>query len=197
MKKPSLRVKSSFLIPMFLLAAGCAGWELALYLSAVLLHEAGHLLTLTLFRVGIRSVDLSLTGASIQMDSDLISYKKEILIALSGPLANLLGCGLSVLLLRSEFCREGMLLFFSNALLCLFNLIPLESLDGGRALYALICQRWEPDKAGSVLGALEKGITPLLLVLGLFLCLCFHNPSPLILLFALRREKSPPPQSVL
>ena len=196
MKKPSLRIKSGFLIPLIFLATGCAGWELALYLSAVFLHETGHLLALATLRVGVRSVELSLTGASIQMDSDLISYKKEILIALSGPLANLLGCALSVAFLRSSFCREGMLLFFSNALLCLFNLIPLESLDGGRALYALICQQKDPETAAALLCRLERMITPLLLALGLYFCFRFHNPSPLILLFALGREKSPPPQSV-
>ena len=104
------------------------GWQLlAVILSAALLHELGHLLVLYLLGGRGLGLRISIFGAELVTDAARLSYPGELAAVLAGPAVNLL-CGL--LLARGHaWVAAG-----AHLSLCLFNLLPVRPLDGGRAL---------------------------------------------------------------
>ncbi|HJB12924.1 MAG TPA: peptidase M50 [Candidatus Oscillibacter excrementigallinarum] len=119
----------------WLLAAWFAlvnGWRLlAVILSAALLHELGHLAVLGLLGGRVTGLRISVFGAELTTDAARLSYPREIAAVLAGPGVNLL-CGL-LLAGHHAWVAAG-----AHLSLCLFNLLPVRPLDGGRALYLLI-----------------------------------------------------------
>ena len=112
-------------------------------LLAAVLHEGGHLLVMLLCAVPPRLVVFYPFGVVIREQSSACrSYKKDALVALGGPAAN----GLAALVCLVIFGASSPLIP-ANLALGAFNLLPAESLDGGRALYSLCCVRMLPAKA--------------------------------------------------
>lgn len=105
------------LLPLKLVVA----WSLA-----VIVHETSHYIALRLFDVGVLYISLGATGISMQIGE--ISGKRELICALSGPLGSL-----SLLMLGRWLPCTAICGFVQ----CLFNLLPIYPLDGGRALRCL------------------------------------------------------------
>ena len=93
-------------------------------LSAVALHETGHILCAKILNVKIKRMVLSPLGARLEI-KDNISYRNEILISIAGPLLGILGFGLSLLFLN-RFPYIDRFAFISLAL-SIFNLDFAES----------------------------------------------------------------------
>ena len=104
------------------------GWQLlAVILSAAALHELGHLLVLRLLGARVRELRVSVFGAELVTSAARLSYPGEIAAVLAGPAVNLL-CALG-LGGAHAWVAAG-----AHLSLCLFNLLPVRPLDGGRAL---------------------------------------------------------------
>ena len=104
--------------------------ELFMLASAILLHEGGHLFAFFLTKEPCPS--LSAVAAGLLLDpARPIAYRREILILLFGPLANLLAA-IPLLLLCQSPCGITMASVHLFSALC--NLFPLRQNDGGRAL---------------------------------------------------------------
>lgn len=115
-------------------------------LLAAFVHELGHMACVYLCGGGIRGLRLGAAGAELSVEGHF-TYIQDALIALSGPSAGaILSAGA---LCAGELTGTGWLygLGAVSLVYTLFNLIPVGSLDGGRALYALVCNRWGPDIA--------------------------------------------------
>ncbi len=108
------------------------GKQYVLLMAAALLHELGHGTIILLYGNTIESVRLIPCGIDIRYREQHFSYGADILIALAGPLANLL----TAVLLSVCLGDEAAYFIGLNLLLCFFNLLPLYPLDGGKALYA-------------------------------------------------------------
>ena len=126
----------------FLLLADRSGMWAAGALSA-LLHEMGHLLCMKWLDVPPVCVRLGLFGMEILEERrSREGYASDLCISLAGPLTNGL-CFLLLLpvqlLFPSELCFR---LLSINGILAVFHLLPVEPLDGGQALYALLCRRF-------------------------------------------------------
>lgn len=125
------------------LAAG-AGEVLPLVLLSAVCHELGHLTALRLMGVRVEAFCFTAFGAEIRADTRYLSYGRDLACTLAGPAVNLI---LALVLARVS---GDYLLAGANLLLGLFNLLPLPSLDGGRALHLLISWAADPLLADRV-----------------------------------------------
>lgn len=117
-----------------------------------LLHESGHLLVMTSVGNKPKAVRLEITGMNIIRQPDTaISIKNEMLIALGGPLVNLILLLISVILLC--FCEDENIMTFAcvNLILMIFNLLPVKGLDGGGALYYFLSQKYDNEISSKIL----------------------------------------------
>lgn len=111
-----------------------------LLLLCAFAHELGHYFTGRALGAEVEGVWFRPFGINIVLrESTRLSYWDEILIALSGPLVNLLFAGGVYLwcLLFGLFDAAGFLIFI-NLSLAGVNLLPIDCLDGGRAVYSLL-----------------------------------------------------------
>jgi len=113
----------------FLMGRWRLGFPLgALLLASLLLHEAGHIFAAGYLRVPVRECGIKLGGAYIRRAYGL-RRRDEVLIAVSGPLANLL-----MVFPLLSMPRLGPQIALFNLVIGLTNLAPLPSSDGLHAL---------------------------------------------------------------
>jgi len=167
-------------------AAFGAALMLLLFLCVVL-HELGHSLVAQAYGIPVREIVLLPLGGVAQMTKHPERPAHELLIALAGPLVNVLIAAL--LLLPLGFRAGPMLLtdhgllpagvgdepslrtaitwlFAANVSLVLFNLIPAFPLDGGRALRALLAMSMGPRAATRAAASIGQLLAVLLGVYG-------------------------------
>lgn len=135
---------------------------LPLALTACLLHELGHYLTISVLGGTIKQIRLTAVGAEMVMARSL-NYWQEGLAALAGPTVNLL--------LARFFCSldHGTLFAGLNLVLGCFNLLPVRCLDGGRALHCALCLISGPTAADLVGEWLNCVFSALALTVGVLL----------------------------
>lgn len=139
--------------------AAVNGWELlAVILGAAAIHEAGHCIVLWMCGAKIHGFKLGIFGAELKIDDRHLSYGAEIAAVLAGPAANFLMAAVW------DALGEASVEVGANISLCLFNLLPMRFLDGGRALRLLLewsmgpeigerVVRWTGAASGFVLAA--------------------------------------------
>ena len=144
-------------------------------LVAAVCHELGHLVVLWCFHVPVEAVVVTSMWAVIcAPDQERLSYPKELLAVLAGAGVNLL---LAVIFARvsGDYLFGG-----ANFLLGVYNLLPVQGLDGWRALYLLIAWRTEPFTAQR-LAALVNTVV-LAVLLGVSAALLYFTGSGLFCL---------------
>lgn len=112
-------------------------------LTAVLLHELGHLLCAAVFHVYPTRVVLSARGVGITMDLGGLSGPCRFAVALAGPAVNLCMCVPAALL-------DFRLWAIVNGIVGLLNLIPIPGLDGGDLLQIVLERRFGSAAAEKV-----------------------------------------------
>jgi len=160
---------------------------LYIILSAVL-HEIAHIYAMKKCGLDIKEIALKPFGINIKIkDGKYIAYKKEILIALAGPIANLLAAIIvflfNIFIYRFE---AGVFIVVVNLLLAFLNLLPIDRLDGGEILKNLLLMKFEPytvDKICYVTSIIF--LTPILFFGGILLYKTGYNFSLLIIGFYL------------
>jgi Zn-dependent protease len=100
---------------------------LLLGLSAMVLHEFGHLVTSLMVGIKVKSIGLCMKGMYIVREAG--SPTKNILISLAGPLTNV-----ALLLL---FWHVSTTFTLANLCLAICNLAPVKGSDGDRVLVCL------------------------------------------------------------
>lgn len=160
------------LVPMALLA--CA------------LHELGHFAAIRCLGGDIGRVRLTAIGAEMELSRPLFGWR-EGAAALAGPAVNLI---LALLACRRV---EGTVFAGLNLALACFNLLPVGSLDGGRALRCLLAALAGEDAARRAGERLDLCFTALALALGAVLAVKGGNITLLLaavwMAGCLRREK--------
>lgn len=154
------------------------GWSSLLNccLLAAFLHESGHLFCCFLLKIPVRRVRLTLVGAELALDGRSESGWEECIVALGGPLMNLLCCGGAAALYDNE---SSLLFAGASLILGLFNLIPVRPLDGSRILHGLLSLR-DLSLADEVTERVTQWGQIVLLTLGMVLFL-LGNPSLLFI----------------
>lgn len=155
----------------FALLAFCClfagGESSAVFLLAVLLHEASHLAALFLLHVPPVRCRLSALGCRLELDpARPLSCRQRALVSLSGPAANLL-CFLICLLMGQGGSAFGS----ANLILGAFHLLPVEPLDGGLALHAFFTEKLGVSAAGKLTAVCSVLVLLPLSVLGFLVLL--------------------------
>lgn len=143
--KTYVSVFSPFAVFLFILSQGLV--SSLIFFSAILVHEISHILCLFYLGATVKKISVYPFGIDINADTRRLSYKKELVVSLSGSAANLL----FVLLGSAVFNfvpRPGLLFFvLCHLSLGLFNLLPITLFDGGKALRLILYDRLEIDTA--------------------------------------------------
>ncbi|MDR1805756.1 MAG: site-2 protease family protein [Clostridium sp.] len=146
------------------------GGTAALGLASCVAHELGHLVCLLYFGEQPRSVRLGAFGMRIERTGAvMLNLRQECALALAGPGVNLL-LALIFAVIRGENAQAFRQAALVNLGIALFNLLPIESLDGGRALYYLLCAgKADEEKARKICSVLSVIVLLPLICLGVAL----------------------------
>ena len=139
-----LEVGWGFPAMLVLAALAGAGPVLPLVAVSAVCHELGHLLALRLAGARVERFRLTAFGAELTADTRYLPYGRELLCTLAGPAVNL-ALALVFARLSGDYVLAG-----ANLVLGVFNLLPVPSLDGGRALYLLVSWLTDPMAADRV-----------------------------------------------
>ncbi|GAA0137897.1 stage IV sporulation intramembrane metalloprotease SpoIVFB [Paenibacillus sp. YSY-4.3] len=114
--------------------------ELLTLFVIVFIHEWGHVAAAKCFGVHVLSVQLlPFGGVAVMEDTAYLDARREIMIALAGPLQNGLLIGCAWLLHAGGLWDGPYYEYFvqGNVLIALFNLLPILPLDGGKIFQSL------------------------------------------------------------
>lgn len=167
-----VRVKIDFLFAALVTILLCfnTGDEVRLGIFFSILHEAGHLTAIISFKEKPETVRFGLFGMTIIRKSDISQdYKKEIITALAGPFTNFFLCALLYLMyLRfpNEYIMKSV---FVNLLMGTFNIMPVFSLDGGRALESLLKMNFDADKSDRIIKAVSFAVLVFMMGIGFYI----------------------------
>ena len=156
-----------------------------IYTLTAVLHEIGHSVKAEGCGYRLDKITLMPFGAVVSGETDGISAKDEIGIALAGPFINL-AAGITCVALWWVFPETYSFtetIAEANLTMCAVNLIPVLPLDGGRVLRALISltvKESTATKTCKILGVIFAGI-----LIGLFILTLFFTPNFTVLFFAL------------
>lgn len=148
----------------------------------VIFHEFGHALVAKKFGIQTKDIILSPIGGIARLERIPEKPKDEVIIALAGPLMNLLiACLILIVLLLishpisipsdsypqniREFLRVA---FWLNIILFVFNLIPAFPMDGGRILRALLRTKMDIMQATKIASRIGTGIAIVLMTIVLW-----------------------------
>lgn len=135
-------------------------------LAASLMHETGHVLAVLLMQRQPVRVELGAFGMRmLQADTAAMGYRRQMAVLLAGPLVNLASAGLLFA------AGQAGLVMGIHLVIGLFNLLPIEPLDGGQALFCLLALHGDVGRAENVVFGLSLFLLFGLLVVGFYLLL--------------------------
>ncbi len=140
-----------------------------------LIHEFSHIAFALILKVGISRMDILPFGVCARLKDGIIKNPvKEIVIALAGPLSNLLFAAVFYLLSEKIGLKSSHItyLIYCNSALAVVNLIPSLPLDGGRILRAALSLKIGSLMAYSLMIKISR-IIIFILLLSAVLCVIF------------------------
>lgn len=156
-------------LPPILFCVTGGAWMLPIAL-AVFLHESAHLAVLLSFGGKLRGFHPAPFGLCMEYDENTLSVGGEIAVCAAGSLVNLLSFLVSLLCYR--FFSVDILDFgIISLLMAMFNLLPVQPLDGGRLLSLFLAAWRGPDFACRVSGVLTYCFGFLLFLISSYLLL--------------------------
>ena len=155
--------------------------EAVLTLVAVLVHELGHILAVILLGGKIKGIRAGAAGIEIVLFNGISSYAADAFLAAAGPAASFFVSMMSAAC--GGFFNFAGTEFFSgiNLLFCLFNLIPVSILDGGKIIYSAATATFGPFFAQKLRIIIDVAVISLLFACGIYVMInCKYNPTLLI-----------------
>lgn len=122
-------------------------------LIACVLHEMGHLVCFICCGLTPINVELNAFGMRINRDQNMkLSLKQEAIAAFCGPAVNLVIALISYLICLGNAVNKATII---NLMMACFNLLPIFELDGGRAIYYMLCNKYEEEKVEKIITILS------------------------------------------
>ncbi len=128
----------------------------AVIILFAIIHEMGHLLAGILLGMKPESIELMPYGLRVsfkltpndynkQISKGNLLVLKKILVALAGPLTNIL---MIIIILNIKMnIFSNLICIYANLLLIFFNLLPIYPLDGGRVLKGILHMLFGKNKS--------------------------------------------------
>lgn len=142
------------------------------------LHEAGHILLLTLCSAPPDAIILGVFGMRIERGEVCLDYHREAVCALAGPAANFI-----VSLAALPFARwylNALKLAALSAGIGVFNLLPVEPMDGAAVLKSLLLLKYEERTADKIVDIFAAVLLIPLTVCGIILLIKTGNNLTLL-----------------
>ena len=190
----------------------------AIIFGSVVLHELGHALVGLRAGVPAKAIILLPIGGVTLLDETqrpfepgILTWKRDIRIALAGPLANIIiavvtgGVLLAVapqihLWAKPFYIYSGNLprsLFWANLGLAGFNLLPAYPMDGGRVLRAIFSRTMDPVRATRRAVSIGQAFATLFMLVGMLWNIWLTMIGFFLFIAAQLEERSAVFQSVL
>ena len=162
----------------------------ALVMIFALIHELSHLVCGVLLGFKVNTLRIMPLGFSIEFESVVEDYNnkirksnmiavKKIIIALAGPLINLL------IVICGIIFNVNMNIVYSNFLIFIFNLLPIYPLDGGRTLKNVLKILVGNRKANKYINTVNNVFTIILTMLASILIAVYKNIAILVILIVI------------
>ena len=136
---PILKTGGTMIISVFAYA-WLFGWRYSVgFVLLIFVHELGHYLSAK--RAGLKvgaPTFIPFVGAWIELKEQPMDARVEARIALAGPVAGTIGALVCYYVARDNGSALLMALAYSGFMLNLWNLLPINPLDGGRILVGLL-----------------------------------------------------------
>lgn len=121
----------------------------AMLMIFALLHECGHLIAGLIMGFKPEKINVMPIGLAISFKIPIENYNKKIeksnilsikkiIIALAGPITNILIALLFIFMNFGFTDVQRLNIIYANVIICIFNLLPIYPLDGGRILKQFI-----------------------------------------------------------
>jgi Zn-dependent protease/CBS domain-containing protein len=169
----------------------------AIIFGSVVLHELGHALVAQREGLQAKAIILLPIGGITLMDETnpdttpgVVAWKRDIRIALAGPVVNLVIALLSAAIVLARFPEANLWtkplvhsnhllrsVVWSNLYLGLFNLLPAYPMDGGRVLRALFSRRIDMVQATRRAVSVAHALATLMVVVGMLLLFQGGHPD--------------------
>lgn len=150
------RIDFSFALTVTLMLIFCRESTVIICLLSSMLHEAGHLFFMHVFRQQIKEVTFGAFGVRInRLNTSALSYKKEAVIAFAGIGVNLilaLSGYVCFIFIQNDF---AFMVSAVNIFIALFNMIPIDTLDMGRVLRYTLLGIYDENKTDRILSIIS------------------------------------------
>lgn len=162
---------SLFLLLLLILNFGGPTWTLsyqlafaAILIGSIFLHELGHAWGCLIQGVPVRRIMIYGGGGFCERSRSATRYEQELIVAM-GPIVNLVlwaVAGLTVNLFTDPHVVWFLMtIAWVNGFLALFNLIPVQPLDGGKLFELVLCRIMSATLAQRVAGLVGFAISVL------------------------------------
>lgn len=145
-----------------------------------LIHELAHMFTGIALKLKPKELKINPLGISIQFETYEQSEKKNMLVAISGPLLNIVIAIICAFLHINQEIKE--LIIYSNILLGIFNLLPIYPLDGGRILKGLLRRKYNFRETDKIINQITNILVIGLTAISSIIVLIYHNIGLLLFL---------------
>lgn len=144
-------VKFSFtvlvVIILLFLQSEYTNWSLL----AIALHEFGHVIAMLKFRQKLCAITLNFYGIDFNYEKNkVLTENQELMISASGPIANII---MSIFFAIVYLITSSEILLIAAACqisICIFNLLPINQLDGGQIIYILLKKKFALERADKI-----------------------------------------------
>ncbi|OGX60175.1 MAG: hypothetical protein A2189_03510 [Paenibacillus sp. RIFOXYA1_FULL_44_5] len=140
-----IRIHPLFTLLMLLSVVTGYFLELSILFGIVFIHELGHIAVAKSFRWQIKEIRLlPFGGVAVTDEAEKAPGYQELLVAAAGPLQNGWMIVLTLLLQKTGVWGNAWSEYFirANAMIALFNLLPIFPLDGGRIVKMWLSYNW-------------------------------------------------------